>query len=109
MYRLLLAVFAAFFVGTAHASITPDDPACVGKFRSEICQLTDGSGGVCLPTRCGAGDRPCLRCAPVPAETGGLDGDLWVPMLSFGMLVTIIGSIFWFRLKRNWDKKRADS
>lgn len=105
----LLALFVFAVIGTAHAEteIIPDDPGCVGKFRGEICQLYDGtnSGGLCVPSRCGKGDRPCLKCQPVSPETRATDGDLWVPMLSFGIIVTIIGGIFWLRLKRNWDSK----
>lgn len=106
-HRLLLAALVALLVSpVAHAAITPDDPACVGKARGQICQMPDGMGGVCAPARCGAGNRPCLRCAAVPVETGGTDGDLWVPMLSFGIVVTLIGGVFWFRLKRNWDRQK---
>lgn len=108
-HRLLLAALAALalLLGPAvHAAITPDDPACVGKNRGQICQMIDGTGGVCAPARCGTGDRPCLRCAPLPPETVGKDGDLWVPMLSFGIIVTLIGGVFWFRLKRNWDRQK---
>lgn len=93
----------------AEPSVVPDDPSCVGKFKGQICQLPDRSGGVCAPARCGAGDRVCLRCQAVPNEIVGKDGDLWVPMLSFGILVTVIGSVFWFRLKRNWESKRNDT
>jgi hypothetical protein len=25
-------------------------------------------------------------------------------MLAFGVLVMLVGSVFWFRIKRNWDK-----
>lgn len=107
-HRLLLAALMAFFLSpVARAAITPDDPACVGKTRGQICQMIDGTGGVCAPARCGVGDRPCLRCASLPPETVGTDGDLWVPMLSFGIVVMIIGGIFWFRLKRNWDRQKT--
>ncbi len=104
MYRLIVAVFVVFSLSPAAlAAITPDDPACVGKQPGQICKLMDGAGGFCAPAMCGKGDRPCLRCAPAPVETGGIDSDLWIPMLSFGILVMLMGSIFWFRLKRNWD------
>lgn len=79
-----------------------DDPACVGKFRGEICSLPDSSGGLCAPSRCGQ-DRPCLRCMAAAPESSGPE-TLWVPMLSFGMVVAIIGSVFWLRLRRNWNK-----
>lgn len=107
-HRLLLAALVALLVSpVANAAITPDDPACVGKTRGQICQMIDGMGGVCAPARCGAGDRPCLRCAALPPETVGTDGDLWVPMLSFGIVVMVIGGVFWFRLKRNWDRQKS--
>ncbi len=40
---------------------------------------------------------------PAAPESSGPE-TLWVPMLAFGMVVTVIGSVFWFRLKRNWNK-----
>jgi drug/metabolite transporter (DMT)-like permease len=35
-------------------------------------------------------------------ENEGLEG-LWPALLAFGMLVTVVGFFFWFRLKRNWN------
>lgn len=78
-----------------------DDPGCIGKFRGQICDLPDRSGGVCGAARCG-NDRPCLKCYPVRMENEGLEG-LWPALLAFGMLVTVVGFFFWFRLKRNWN------
>jgi hypothetical protein len=105
LHRLILAALVIFSFSTpAMAAITPDDPACVGKQRGQICKLMDGAGGFCAPARCGKEERPCLRCAPARAETGGIDSALWIPMLAFGVLVMLVGSVFWFRIKRNWDK-----
>jgi len=90
------------------AGITPgaDDPGCIGKFRGQICDLPDRSGGVCGPARCG-NDRPCLKCYPVRLENDGLDG-LWPALLAFGMLVCIVGFFFWFRLKKSWNAADKD-
>lgn len=119
-------VFAGAFAPSAHADkapapppavpseaapstevITPgaDDPGCVGKFKGQICDLPDRSGGVCGVARCGEG-RPCLRCFPVRLENDGLEG-LWPALLAFGMLVAIVGFVFWFRLKKRWNEAVA--
>jgi len=92
---------------SAPEAITPgaDDPGCIGKFRGQICDLPDRSGGVCGPARCG-NDRPCLKCYPVRMENDGLDG-LWPALLAFGMLVCIVGFVFWFRLKKRWNEAVA--
>jgi hypothetical protein len=80
----------------------PDDPGCVGKFPGQICPLMDGGGGVCARAVCGF-DRPCLRCMPAPEQAAG--SDLWIPLILFGVAVMLVGSLFWFRLKRLWDAK----
>lgn len=79
----------------------PDDPFCVGKARGEICRLKNGMGGVCAPTVCGV-DRPCLRCAPMQTLESE-ESSLWIPMVSLGATVAIVGFFFWFRLKKKWD------
>jgi len=80
----------------------PDDPGCVGKYPGQICPMMDGGGGVCARAVCGI-DRPCLRCMPAPEQAAG--SDLWIPLILFGVAVMLIGSLFWFRLKRLWDSK----
>jgi hypothetical protein len=82
-----------------------DDPGCVGKYKGQLCQMADGAGGLCGPSRCGPQSRPCLRCMPAQRESAGLD--IWVPMLSFGALVAIVGSVFWFRLRKSWGPSHA--
>jgi len=106
---LSMGVLLTAFGGTdsAHAAepspvVMADDPACVGKFRGAMCSLPNRSGGLCGPSRCGQ-DRPCLRCMVSGPETAGPE-IVWVPMLSFGMVVAILGAVFWLRLRRNWNK-----
>lgn len=96
----------ALLTPAAHADAPlADDPGCVGKYKGQLCQMADGAGGLCGPARCGPEQRPCLRCMPAQQEAAGID--IWVPMLSFGALVAIIGSIFWFRLRKSWGPSHA--
>ena len=83
-------------------SIVPDDPGCVGKYPGLPCRLFDGGGGgSCVRALCGtAPGRPCLRCVPAPIETQVETP--WIPMISLGVVVAIVGFVFWFRLKKAW-------
>ena len=112
MVRLsLVVVFALAALGLATRAYpasepdatAPTDPACVQKFTGQLCALPDRSGGVCARDVCGpaTAQRPCLRCVPTAKAS---DADVpWVPMIAFGVTVAIIGFVFWFRLKKNWD------
>jgi len=84
-------------------SIVPDDPGCVGRFPGQPCPLfrEGGAGGQCVRALCGTEPgRPCLRCVPTSNETRVETP--WIPMISFGVVVALVGFVFWFRLKKAW-------
>lgn len=87
-------------------SIVPDDPGCVGKFPGQPCPLFGGAGGgICTRALCGAAPgRPCVRCAPTPTPIDTQVETPWIPMISFGVMVAIVGFVFWFRLKKLWGR-----
>ncbi|MFO0748476.1 MAG: hypothetical protein U1F43_22850 [Myxococcota bacterium] len=101
----MVAGAASMLAATAQPAraveVSADDPGCVGKVLREICPLPDGAGGVCAEAVC-PGRRRCLHCIPQRLENA--DGSPWVPMISFGVLVALVGFVFWFRMKRNWGK-----
>ena len=87
-------------------AVVPDDPGCVGKFSRQMCPLPDGSGGVCAPAVCGK-DRPCLRCMPARMET--TSETPWVPMIALGITISIVGFVFWFRLRGAWSRAAQEN
>jgi len=76
------------------------DTMCQNKVTDELCKLPDGGGGICRPYQCTNGS--CLKCIEPLYDKG--ESNLWIVMLAFGVMVMLVGSVFWWRLKKLFNE-----
>lgn len=78
-----------------------EQAACRDKLPNQLCDLDKGAAGQCITRKLPNGGS-VLQCAPAidaePFEGGSM------AMLTFGVIVAIIGTFIAFRVSKNWNK-----